>query len=255
MIPLSDDNPRLRKPVVTIGLLLVMAAAWVFVQGAGTDPRLLAATVCDLGLVPGELTHLAPLGEAVPLGNGLACVVDGSSINWLTPLTSMFLHGGWLHILGNGLFFWIFGDNVEDSMGRLRFLVFYLVCGLVAAAAQTIADPSSPVPIVGASGAISGVMGAYLVFFPHARVRMLFIFIILFKVFRIPAWIVLLYWFGLQLLAVLAQLAHPQDAAATGVAVMAHVCGFVAGALLAKPFENRRLVAARVARWGGSIPR
>lgn len=255
MIPLSDDNPRLRRPVVTIGLLLAMAAAWVFVQGAGLDPGRLAATVCDYGLVAGEITGQAPLGTAVPLGNGMACVVDASPINWLTPLTSMFLHGGWLHILGNALFFWIFGDNVEDSMGRLRFLVFYLVCGLVAAAAQVLAGPASPVPMVGASGAISGVMGAYLVFYPHARVRMLFIFIILFKVFSIPAWMVLLYWFGLQVFAAFSQAAHPQDAVASGVAVMAHVCGFVAGVLLAKPFENRTLVAARVARWGRTFPR
>jgi membrane associated rhomboid family serine protease len=245
MIPLSDDNPRLRTPLVTIGLLAAMAAVWVFVQGAGADGQLLSATVCNLGLVPGELTGRAALGTAVPLGNGMACIVDADPINWLTPLTSMFLHGGWLHILGNALFFWIFGDNVEDSMGRMRFLAFYLLCGLIAAAAQVLADPGSPVPIVGASGAISGVMGAYLVFFPRARVRMLFIFIIFFKIFRVPAWIVLLYWFGLQVLAVFMQVAHPRDAAASGVAVMAHVCGFLAGVLLAKPFENRMLVATR----------
>jgi membrane associated rhomboid family serine protease len=192
MIPIGDERVTVRQPVVTIGLLAAIAAAWVLVQGAGFDPGALAASVCNLGMVAGEITHLAPLGTAIPLDHGWACVVDAEPVNVLTPLTSMFLHGSWAHILGNALFLWVFGKTVEDTMGRGRFLAFYLVCGLVAAAAQVLSDPASPVPMVGASGAISGVMGAYLVFHPAARVKMLFIFIIFFKVFRIPAWIVLL---------------------------------------------------------------
>src|SRR5882757_409898 len=136
MIPISDDNPTLRFPVVTIALLLIMAAVWVFAQGAGLDPQRLAMTVCNFGLVAGELTGQAKIGTAIPLGNGLACIVDRDPINYLTPLTSMFLHGGWGHILGNGLFLWVFGNNIEDSMGRARFVVFYILCGLGAAAAQ-----------------------------------------------------------------------------------------------------------------------
>lgn len=245
MIPLSDDNPTLRTPIVTIALLLVMAAVWIFVQGAELDPLRLAASVCDLGLVPGEITRGAPLGMAVPIGEGMACVVDREPINYLTPLTSMFLHGSWAHILGNALFLWVFGNNVEDSMGRLRFIVFYLLCGLVAAAAQVAMDPASPVPVVGASGAISGVMGGYVVLYPRVRVNMLFIFIIIFRIIPLPAWLVLLYWFALQVLSALPQLAGAQETVSSGVAVMAHIGGFVAGALLVKVFENRGLVDVR----------
>jgi membrane associated rhomboid family serine protease len=217
----------------------------VFVQGANFDPRALAASVCDFGLIAGEITRMARIGTAVPLGEGMACLVDADPVNYLTPLTSMFLHGGWAHLLGNALFLWIFGNNVEDSMGRMRFLVFYLVCGLVAAAAQVIAAPASPVPMVGASGAISGVMGAYLVLYPHARVNMLFIFVVIVRIIAVPAWMLLLYWFALQAIAALPQVSGARQAVEGGVAVMAHVGGFVAGVVLVKLFENRRFVEAR----------
>src|SRR5437868_15063572 len=141
---------------------------------------------------------MAPIGEAVPLGRNVACVIDNDPINKFTPLISMFLHGSWGHILGNALFFWVFGNNIEDSMGPGRFLAFYLLCGLIAAATHVLMQPTSAVPTVGASGAISGVLGAYLVLYPRVRVNMLFIFIIFFRVFAIPAWIVLIYWFGVQ---------------------------------------------------------
>lgn len=245
MIPLSDDNPTLRSPVITYLFLGAIGATWVLVQGAGLNPGVLAASVCNLGLVPGELTRLSPEGLAVPIGEGLACVVDREPINTFTPLTSMFLHGSWSHILGNCLFFWVFGNNVEDSMGRLRFIVFYIVCGLAAAAAQVMVDPSSPIPMVGASGAISGVMGAYLLLYPRVRVNMLFIFIIFFKVIPLPAWLVLLYWFGLQVLTGLPQLNSLSAEGGSGVAVWAHVGGFVAGLVLIKFFENPRLTRQR----------
>jgi membrane associated rhomboid family serine protease len=245
VIPLSDDNPTLRAPVVTVGLLGLIGAVWLLVQGAGFDPLRLGASVCNLGLVPGELTGKAPVGLAVPIGDGLACVVDREGVNVLTPLTSMFLHGSWMHILGNALFLWVFGNNVEDSMGRLRFIAFYVVCGLVAAAAQVLIDPASPVPMVGASGAISGVMGAYVVLYPTVRVNMLFIFVVIVRIIPLPAWLVLLYWFGLQVLSALPELAGAQTTVSSGVAVMAHIGGFVAGALLVKLFENRALVGVR----------
>jgi membrane associated rhomboid family serine protease len=248
VIPLSDDNPTLRTPIATIGLLAAMGAVWILVQGAGLDPRTLGASVCNLGLVPGEITRGARVGMAVPIGEGMACVVDRDPINWLTPLTSMFLHGSWAHILGNGLFLWVFGNNVEDSMGRLRYLAFYLLCGLIAAAAQVAMDPASPVPVVGASGAISGVMGGYVVLYPRVRVNMLFIFIIIFRVIPLPAWLVLLYWFGLQVLAALPELSGAQTTVSSGVAVMAHIGGFLAGAALVKLFENPRLVEVRTQR-------
>ena len=244
MIPLGDENPTLRTPWMTWLIIGVTVAVWTTVQGAGMGDAL-PRSVCDLGLVPGELTHQARVGMAVPLGDGLACVVDNSPINKFTPILSMFLHGSWGHLLGNMLFFWVFGNNIEDSMGPGRFLVFYLLCGLVAAAAHVLVNPASPVPTVGASGAISGVMGAYLVLYPRVRVNMLFIFVIFFKVFAIPAWLVLLWWFFLQVLAGLPEISRMRPDVSGGVAVWAHVGGFLAGVLLIKVFENPRLVAKR----------
>lgn len=243
MIPISDENPTLRTPIVTIGILVALGFAWVFVQGAGFDSRAVAASVCNLGLVPGELTGRAGIGTAVPMGDGMACVVDADRVNWLTPLTSMFLHGGWMHLLGNALFLWVFGNNVEDSMGRLRFPIFYLLCGLAAAAAQVAVNPSSAIPMVGASGAISGVLGAYLVLYPRVRVKVLFIFFIFVQVISVPAYLILLWWIGFQVLAGLPQLVEVDTAG--GVAVWAHIGGFLAGLLLVKPFENDALVERR----------
>jgi membrane associated rhomboid family serine protease len=241
MIPISDDNPTLRFPLVTLALLVALGAVWVLVQGAGFSPTALAASVCNLGLVPGELTGRAPLGQAVDLGQGLLCVVDRERINLLTPVLSMFLHGGWMHLLGNCLFLWVFGNNVEDSMGRLRFVVFYLLCGLVAAAAQIAIDPASPVPMVGASGAISGVLGAYLMLYPLVRVNVL----VLWFIFPLPAYLVLLWWIGLQLLSGLPQLSSMRPDVSSGVAVWAHIGGVFAGFLLVKLFEKRDLVRER----------
>ena len=245
MIPISDDNTTLRFPLVTIALLVAMGLVWVLIQGAGLSQTVLAASVCNLGLVPGELTGRAPIGEAVPLGRGLFCLVDRDPINYLTPLFSMFLHGGWMHLLGNGLFLWVFGNNVEDSMGRMRFLAFYLVCGLAAAAAQIAIDPASPVPMVGASGAISGVLGAYLMLYPRVRVNVLFIWVIFVQVISLPAYLVLLWWIGLQLLSGLPQLSSVRTEVSAGVAVWAHIGGFFAGFVLVKLFENPALVRAR----------
>lgn len=244
MIPLSDELPTLRTPWMTYAILAVTWAVWLLVEQAGFSPMVLAARVCDLGMVPGELTHRAPLGLAVPIGAGMACVVDNLPINILTPLTSMFLHGGWMHIIGNSLFFWVFGNNIEDSMGPWRFLAFYLICGLIAAATHVAFNASSPVPTVGASGAISGIMGAYLLLYPKVRIRMFFFFLIFFKVIPIPAWLVLLYWFGLQLLAGLPELSQMSPDVSGGVAVWAHVGGFIAGLVLIKLFAKPALVQA-----------
>ena len=245
MIPIGDENPTLRTPIMTYVVLGVTIATWLVIQGAGFDAFRLAASVCNYGLVPAELTHQRPVGFAVPIGAGLACAIDDSQINLLTPVTSMFLHGSWLHLLGNSAYFWVFGNNVEDSMGRFRFLVFYIVCGLAAVAAHIFIDPASPVPTVGASGAIAGLLGAYLVLYPRAKVKYLFIFVIFFKVFRIPAWAGLLMWFATQVLTGLPQLNRMNAEISGGVAVWAHVGGFVAGALLVKLFENRSLVSRR----------
>lgn len=247
MFPLSDENPTVRVPVTTYFLIAVIVAVWVLVQGAGLDQQALAASVCNLGMVPGELTGQAPLGTAVPLGPGLVCEVDDWSINVWTPITSMFLHGGWGHLLGNLLFFWVFGNNIEDSMGRFRFLVFYLLCGLIAAGTHVFLDPRSPVPTVGASGAISGVLGAYLILYPRIRVRMLFWFLLFIRVIRVPAWAVLLWWFFWQVIAGLPQLMTLNREVSGGVAVWAHIGGFIAGVVLVKLFVNEDLHRRRLA--------
>jgi membrane associated rhomboid family serine protease len=180
------------------------------------------------------------------IGPRMACVIDDLPVNALTPLTSMFLHGSWGHLLGNALFFWVFGNNVEDSMGRIRFLLFYLICGLAAALAHIMVQPASPLPTVGASGAISGVLGAYLVLYPRIRINMLFIFVIFWKVIAIPAWVVLIFWFAWQVFAGLPELTAVRPDVSSGVAVWAHIGGFVAGVVLVKIFENPRLVEARL---------
>ncbi|MDE3052328.1 MAG: rhomboid family intramembrane serine protease [Gemmatimonadota bacterium] len=254
MIPLSDENLYLRPPAMTLLLLGAMFAVWILVEGAGFNTYTMLAAVCNYGMVPGEITHMAPLGYALPLGQGLACVIDNSKINIFTPLLSIFLHGGWLHILGNAVFFWVFARAVEDTMGPGRFLVFFLTCGLIAAGTQIASDPASPVPTVGASGAISGVMGAYLLLYPRVRIHMLFIFIIFFKVFRIPAWIVLIWWFAVQLLQALPELSSSGPNVSGGVAVWAHVGGFLAGILLIRVFTKPELMDRRAAMMHGYQP-
>jgi membrane associated rhomboid family serine protease len=237
---------------MTIAILAITWAAWLLVQGGANlqDPTTLAASICNLGMVPGELTGRAPVGYALPIGAGMACVVDEQPINLLTPVISIFLHGGWGHIIGNSLYLWVFGNNVEDSMGRLRFLVFYLLTGVAAGLAHVLVDPASPVPTVGASGAISGIMGAYLVLYPRIRVRTYIppIFLL-----NLPAWLVLILWFGSQLLTGLPQLMTLNPEISGGVAVWAHVGGFVTGVLLIRRFENRELVRVRGMRGDAQV--
>jgi membrane associated rhomboid family serine protease len=235
MIPLKDENPTELFPIFTLLLIAVNVAVWVLVQGAGVEPQAMIGSVCQYGAIPADLT-----GKVAPLPAGVSDPCPGEGLGWPAAVTSMFLHGGWLHLIGNMWFLWIFGNNIEDSMGRLRFLAFYLLTGLAAAGAHIFSAPGSQIPMVGASGAISGIMGAYLVLYPRVRVRTLFIIVILIKVLRLPAWLLLGYWFLIQLLA---GTAAPVGAA--GVAFWAHVGGFVAGVLLVKPFENPQLVNAK----------
>jgi len=247
MIPLGDDLPRLSRPRMTYMILGVTWLVWLLVEKGGLDPYALAKSVCDYGLVPAELTHRVPLGTAVPIGPGMVCAVDNSPINILTPVLSMFLHGSWGHILGNSLFFWVFGRSVEDSMGSGRFLVFYFICGIAAAALHIVINAASPVPTVGASGAISGIMGAYLILYPRARVNMFFIIFVL----PIRAWLVLLYWFGLQVLEGLPELSQMNPQVSGGTAVWAHVGGFLTGMLLVSLFADPQLVRRHRAVFGG----
>jgi membrane associated rhomboid family serine protease len=235
MIPLGDDLRPGRWPMMTYLLLAVTWGVWLLIQQAGLNPQALAATVCNLGMVPGEITHRAPIGYAVPIGPGMACVVDDFPINRFTPLISIFLHGGWGHIIGNSIYLLVFGKGVESRMGAMRFLVFYLVCGLVAAATHIVINPTSAIPTVGASGAISGILGGYLLLFPRARIRMYFPPIFFFS---IPAVLVLLFWFAEQLLAGLPQLSNMNAEVTGGVAVWAHVGGFLAGVILVRLFAK-----------------
>jgi membrane associated rhomboid family serine protease len=230
---------------MTVGILALLAGIWVFTQAAGLDVEVLAETICNYGLVPGELTRRAPLGTAVPIAPGLACVVDAEPINWLTPITAMFLHGSWGHLLGNALFLWVFGNNVEDSMGRIGFAVFYLLCGLGAAGLQIFVQPASPVPMVGASGAIAGVLGAYLILYPTVRVHVFVPLPFLFWIFRVPAYLMLLWWIGIQVLSGLPQLTTVDDKVSSGVAFFAHIGGFFAGIVLVKLFAKKTQVARR----------
>lgn len=230
VIPYRDENETIRTPIVTFALIAINALVWVLVQGAGADYSL-AASVCNYGLIPGELTLRAPPGTGNPMGNGLLCLVDaGREPEHI--FTSMFLHGGWMHLIGNMWFLWLFGNNVEDAMGRLRFIVFYLLCGVGAAFAQVFAVPDSTLPMVGASGAISGVMGGYVVLYPRVRVYTLVPIFIFFTSIALPAWVMLGYW---MLLQVLGGFASGEGA---GVAFWAHIGGFVVGALLVKPFAR-----------------
>lgn len=249
MIPLRDENPTLRPPVVTVLLIVANAVVWLVAQGAGaTGP--LVASVCELGVIPAELTG-AGAGARIELAPGLYCQLT-SEPAWHTLLTSMFSHGSWMHLIGNMWFLWIFGNNVEDSMGRGRFAIFYLLCGLVAAAAQIATDPASPAPMVGASGAIGGVMGAYVILYPRVAVDLLVFLGFFVTTVAVPAWLMLGYWFALQLLGGLPQL----EETGGGVAFWAHIGGFAAGVVLVFLFRNADLVErhrAFVRRQGGSV--
>jgi membrane associated rhomboid family serine protease len=238
MFPYRDDNPTIGTPVVTVALIGLNVAAWLLVQGMGAEPHL-SKSVCELGLIPGEFLGLIPPGYAVPVSETMACVVAPDHSEWYTPVTSMFLHGGWLHLIGNMWFLWLFGNNVEDSMGHFRYVAFYLLSGIAAAAAQTIVNPTSPIPMVGASGAISGVMGAYVVLYPRVRVHMLVVLGFFITRIAVPAYLMLGYWFLLQVLGGLPTLGDETG----GVAFWAHAGGFIAGAVLVLVFKDDQLVA------------
>ena len=251
MIPYHDENETQRPAVVTLVIIALCTLAWVLVQGAGSDVAL-ARSVCNLGLIPGELTGLLRAGVGFKMGDGLVCVTDAGP-QYLNIFTSMFMHGGWMHLIGNMWFLWLFGNNIEDSMTRPRFLIFYLLCGVAAALAQVWTDPNSEIPMVGASGAISGVMGAYLVLYPRVRVFTIVPLGFFITTVALPAWVMLIYWMVLQVAGGLTSI----GAEGGGVAFMAHVGGFLAGVFLIKLFAKTNHVVAHTAGtyrpdWGRS---
>jgi membrane associated rhomboid family serine protease len=242
VFPYHDDNKTQRTPIVTFILIALSVLAWVFVQGAGAMMPL-AASVCNFGLIPGELTNSVPPGTPFPMGEDLVCLTDpGRGLGNL--VTSMFLHGSWMHLIGNMWFLWLFGNNIEDSMTRPRFVAFYLLTGLTAALAQVAANPASEIPMVGASGAISGVMGAYLVLFPRVRVFTMVPLGFFLTSIALPAWVMLIYWAFLQFVGGLSSVVAEEGG---GVAFWAHLGGFVAGVVLVKLFERRDRVRAHAA--------
>lgn len=240
MFPYKDDNPTEHPAVITVSLIVANVLAFILVQGAGAQGPL-ARSVCDLGLIPGEILRTARPGSGVELAPGMLCVVDAVPNYW-TVLTSMFMHGGWFHLIGNMLFLWVFGNNIEDATGHGKFLIFYLLCGIAAAATQTFITPHSVVPMVGASGAISGVLGAYLLLYPRVRVHTLIILPIYITTVALPAWVMLGYWILIQVLSGLASLTEVERG---GVAVFAHVGGFVAGLVLVKLFASDDVLRRR----------
>ena len=233
MFPLSDENPHFLTPYTSYALIALNIAAWIFVQGLGMEPRL-GASVCTLGLVPGELLQTLAPGTTFQVGPNAFCTLTDTP-NWLTTVSHMFLHGGWLHIIGNLWFLWIFGNNVEDSMGHVRFAVFYVLCGLGAAVAQILADPASGIPMVGASGAIAGVMGGYLLLYPKARITSLLGLV--FPI-RLPAYVFLTGWLVLQFVSLRA----PASEGGPAVAWWAHIGGFAAGLAITFLLRSRLLV-------------
>jgi membrane associated rhomboid family serine protease len=241
VFPYRDENETVRTPVVTLALIAINMLVWLMVQGAGSELPL-AASVCNFGLIPAELLQTAPPGDGFAMGHGLRCLTDpGRAPEHI--FTSMFLHGGWMHLLGNLWFLWLFGNNVEDSMGRVRFIVFYLLGGIGAAIAQVISSPDSVIPMVGASGAISGVMGGYIVLYPRVRVYTLIVLFVFVTSVALPAWVMLGYWMVLQLLGSLAG-----GTEGGGVAFAAHIGGFIVGVVLIRLFARAVYIREHRAR-------
>jgi membrane associated rhomboid family serine protease len=239
-LPLKDDNPTRTKSLVTWAIIAACVYIFVAMQ-PHSDPAKETEFVVEHAAIPCEITH----GE--PISNSLSTQCDGKiqadlpaeqeffphKNIWLSIVVSMFLHGSWAHLLGNMLFLWIFGNNVEDRFGKVRYALFYLVCGIAAAGAHIATQPNSTTPVIGASGAIAGVMGAYLVLYPRARILTMLIIVFFIQFIYLPAYVVLVAWFVIQFFT------NPN----TGVAVAAHIGGFIAGAgiaLLAKPFLQSR---------------
>ncbi len=219
MIPLHDDNPTQINPIITV--ILIVCCIAVFLWQVFSPPGLQQLIVMQLGVIPALLFDTMHL-------NGETWVPPSATV-----FTSMFLHGGWMHMIGNMLYLWIFGNNIEDAMGHGKFIVFYLLCGVIAVFAQALPDPNSAVPMVGASGAISGVLGAYLLLYPKAKVLVGIPIVVYLHTMRLPALWVLGAWFVMQLVTPLLI-----EQGEGGVAFGAHIGGFIAGMLLI-PFFKR----------------
>jgi membrane associated rhomboid family serine protease len=245
VIPIKDDIPTRSFPAVTVTLIVMNVLVYLYEfalappvapsrGAAAAAERAYVAFIYEFGLLPCRLANACP--------TRLATALSGAPSAWLTVFTSMFVHGGLFHVGGNMLYLWIFGNNVEDVMGRARFLVFYLVCGVAAAAAQVLSDPKSAIPMVGASGAVSGALGAYLLLYPHARIWVLVIFGFFVRFIAVPAVIVLGFWIVVQLANTAITFGRDEPG---GVAFLAHVGGFLAGMALVHVFRQHPRVSYR----------
>jgi membrane associated rhomboid family serine protease len=218
MFPIRDLQPSYSRPIATIVLIVINILVFLFEFSLDDYSR--NAFIALYGLTPDNF-HL------------------------LNIFTAMFLHGGWLHVLGNMWFLWIFGDNIEDILGHVKYLAFYLLCGFVAAMAQVGIDPQSRVPMVGASGAIAGVMGAYMVKFPRARIETILFIVFFITRFDVPAWLMLIYWFATQLFSGVGSIGYTQATQQGGTAFFAHIGGFIAGIILIKIMGPRERYSRR----------
>jgi membrane associated rhomboid family serine protease len=241
LLPIKDDIPTRRTPILTIALIAINVVVYlVFEKGLWELGDFGNERVFEYGAIPIEITE--PGTECVSAAGGTAvqCGTGGFASDnapfWLTALTSMFMHGSLLHLGGNMLFLWIFGNNIEDSMGRFRFVAFYLLGGLAALGLQVVTDPDSAIPTVGASGAIAAVLGGYAILYPRARVVTLIFIVIFVTIVQLPALVVLGFWFLLQLLPAFSE---PVAGGGGGIAYFAHIGGFVFGLLLIKLFADQ----------------
>lgn len=229
LIPLKDDNPTTRPPIVTVAVIVICVAVFLY-QFTLPEPAG-DSFILRWGMVPSRL-----FGAAVAGKPGVGVPADLGLHPYVTVVTSMFMHGGILHIAGNLLYFWIFANNIEDSFGHLRFAIFYLLCGIAAAMTQALVDTTSGVPMVGASGAIAGVLGSYLILHPRANVTVLFTILIFFRTWVVPAMYVLGFWFAFQIFNAVVNVAEEGG----GVAWFAHIGGFLAGVVLTPLFRQRQ---------------
>ena len=227
MIPIKDDNPQINIPYATYCLIFFNLITWLLIQNLGSGSEY-EKSICKFGLIPSVLLEYKTFSTCSEL----------NQFGYMSILSSMFLHGGWMHILGNMLFLWVFGGNVEDTMGSFRFFIFYILAGISAAATQIITNVESIVPMIGASGAIGGVMGAYLILFPKVKVHILVPLLIIFWTFRVPAFVMLGYWIILQLFEGLSSYGSNGG----GVAFWAHIGGFLFGIITIHLFKDEELL-------------
>jgi membrane associated rhomboid family serine protease len=246
VIPLKDDIPTDRTPVITIALIAINVIVYFLLQKGGIFHGPSDSGVTRYGAIPYELTHMGQHCDLTTAGDiacegqpGVVGTASAQPATVLTVFTAMFMHGGFFHLAGNMLFLWIFGNNVEDSMGRVKFVLFYLLGGIAAIALQVVIGPDAAVPTIGASGAIAAVLGGYILLYPNARVWTVIIIVFFFTIVKIPALVVLGLWFLQQVVFGYFDVLQPAGQGGGGVAYFAHVGGFIFGLLAIKLFASR----------------